>query len=80
METKLKLEGKWEEYERKIHNDEIDHKISEYKLWVGEKLKEGNSSFISEDGEIENWVGNINQELVDQNVTEVIEYLESLKR
>ena len=80
METKLKLEGKWEEYERKIHNDEINHKISEYKLWVEEKLKEGNSSFISEDGEIENWVGNINQELVDQNVTEVIGYLESLKR
>ena len=80
METKLRKEGKWEEYECKIHNDEIDHKIQEYKLWVEEKLSESNSSFISEDGDVEKWDGKINTKLVDKNVEEVVKYLESLKK
>jgi hypothetical protein len=80
METKLRGEGKWEEYENKIHNSEIDNKIQEYKLWVEEKLNESNNSFISEDGDIENWTGKVNKELVDKSVEEVVSYLESLKR
>jgi hypothetical protein len=80
MESRLKREGKWEEYERKIHNDEIDNKIKEYKLWIHEKLNESNNSFISEDGDVENWVGKINKDMVDKNVEEVINYLESLKK
>lgn len=80
MEIKLKKEGKWEEYENKIHNNEIENKIQEYKLWVKEKLSESNSSFISEDGDVENWTGKINQDLVDKNVEGVVTYLESLKR
>jgi hypothetical protein len=80
MEVKLKKEGKWEEYENKIHNDEIDNKIKEYKLWVEEKLNENNNSFISEDGDIEKWTGKVNKELVDKSVEEVVKYLESLKK
>jgi hypothetical protein len=80
METKLRGEGKWEEYENKIHNSEIDNKIQEYKLWVEEKLNESNNSFISEDGDIENWTGKVNKELVDKSTEEIVSYLESLKR
>jgi hypothetical protein len=80
LEVKLRKENKWEEYETKIHNDEIDNKIQEYKLWVEEKLNEGNSSFISEDGDVEKWTGKVNKEMVDKNVIEVIKYLESLKK
>jgi len=79
MEVKLKKEGKWEEYEKQIHNNEIDNKIQEYKLWVEEKLSESNNSFISEDGDIEKWIGTVNKELVDKNVEEVVRYLESMK-
>jgi hypothetical protein len=80
MEVKLRKEGKWEEYENKIHNNEIENKIQEYKLWVEEKLGESNSSFVSEDGDVENWTGKINRELVDKSVEETVKYLESLKR
>jgi hypothetical protein len=80
MEIKLKREGKWEEYERQIHNNEIDNKIKEYKLWVEEKLSESNDSFISEDGDIEKWNGTINKELVDKSIEETVQYLESLKK
>ena len=80
MEIKLKKEGKWEEYENNIHNSEIDNKIQEYKLWIEEKLSETNTSFVSEDGDVENWTGKINTELVDKSVEETVKYLESLKR
>ena len=80
MEIKLKKEGKWEEYENNIHNNEIENKIQEYKLWVEEKLSESNSSFISEVGDGVNWTGQINRELVDKSVEETVKYLESLKR
>jgi hypothetical protein len=80
MEIKLKKEGKWEEYENNIHNNEIENKIIEYKLWIEEKLSETNTSFVSEDGDVENWKGKINVELVNNSVEEVVKYLESLKR
>ena len=80
MEVKLRKEGKWEEYENNIHNNEIENKIQEYKMWVEEKLGESNSSFISEDGDVENWTGKVNRELVDKSVEETVKYLESLKR
>jgi hypothetical protein len=80
MEVKLKKEGKWEEYENNIHNNEIENKIIEYKLWIEEKLGESNNSFVSEDGDVEKWSGKINVELVNNSVEEVVKYLESLKR
>ena len=79
FEAQLRKEGKWEEYQRKIKNDEIDNRIAEFKLYIKEKLEEGNDSFISESGEVEKWVGKVNKEKVEEHVKEVIEYLESLK-
>jgi hypothetical protein len=80
MEHELKKNGKGEEYERKIHNDEIDNKIKDYKLWVDEKLNESNEGFVTEAGDVERWKGKINKELVAESVDEVITYLESLKK
>ena len=79
FEAQLRKEGKWEEYQRKIKNDEIDNRIAEFKLFIKEKLEEGNDSFVSESGEVERWVGKVNKEKVEEHVKEVIEYLESLK-
>lgn len=79
FEAELKKQGKWEEYQRKIKNNELDNKIIEFKAWVEEKMSESNNSFISEAGDVEKWDGKINKELVDKNVKEVVEYLEGLK-
>jgi len=79
FETKLKKDGKWEEYERSIKNNEIDNKIVEFKNWIEEKLSESNNSFVSEAGDVEKWDGKINKELVDKNIKEVVEYLQGLK-
>lgn len=80
MEHTLKKEGKWEEYQRKIKNDEIDNKIKDFKAWVQEKLKESNDGFVSESGEVEKWVGKVNKDKVDEYVKKTVDYLESLKQ
>ena len=80
MEIQLKKEGKFEEYERNIKNNEIDNRIKDFKSWVDEQLNESNDSFISEDGVIEKWVGKLDREKVDIYISSVVEYLESLKQ
>ena len=52
FEHELRKEGKWEEYQRNIKNDELDNHIKEFKLFVNEKLKESNQSHVSEAGEV----------------------------
>lgn len=78
-EDKLKREGKFEEYQREIKNNEIDNKIKDFKAFVADKMLEGNTGFISEAGDVEKWSGKVNEELVEKNIKEVTEYLESLK-
>ena len=79
MEVQLRKEGKWEEYERNIKNNEIDNRIKEFKIYIEERLKESNDSFVSESGEVERWVGKVNKDKVEEYVKEAVEYLESLK-
>ena len=79
-EDKLKREGKWDEYHNGIINNEIDNKIKDFKLWIQDKVEESNSGHVSEDGDVERWVGKINKDKVDDNIKDVVEYLESLKK
>lgn len=80
MEAELRKNGQWKEYEDKIHNNEIDNRIKEFNFWLEEQLNEGNSSFVSEDGDVEKWVGQINIEKMEEYRQQVVEYLEGLKR
>ena len=80
LEQELKREGKWEEYEKQIHNDEIDNRIKEFKIWMEEKINESNDAFFSENGELEKWVGKIDKEQVKEYTESVIKYLEGLKK
>lgn len=80
MEQKLKNEGKWEEYEKKLHNDEIDNKINEFMIWIEEKSNESNNTFFSENGELEKWNGKIDKNQVKEYAESVIEYLTNLKK
>ena len=80
MEIQLRKEGKWEEYQRKIKNDEIDNRIEEFKTYIKERLNESNDGFVSESGEVEKWVGGINKERAEEALREGIEYLKNLKK
>ena len=80
MEHKIRVEGKWEEYTQNLHNQEIDHNLEEFKKFIEEKLEESNSSFISEDGDVEKWVGKLDKDKVKEYVNSVVEYANTLKK
>jgi hypothetical protein len=79
FETKLKAEGKWEEYQNQIHNSEIDNIINDFRIWSQEEINESNESFVTEAGTVEKWQGG-NKKVVEQNIEDSIKFLETLKR
>jgi len=79
FETKLKAQGKFEEYQNQIHNSEIDGILQNYEDWVDDLINESNNSFMSETGEVEAWSKINTQEIVKQK-EEAIEHLKKLKK
>ena len=80
FETELKMKGLWEDYEKEIHNNDIDHFIEDYQTWVENMLTNSNQGFVTEAGDVENWKGGVNKDLAKQSTAEVIKYLQSLKK
>ncbi len=80
METKLRLEGKWDEYVNKIHNEGIDKLILEYQEFIKESINESNNNFVTEQGDVESWVGGFDKEKILVDMEKGIKYLESLKK
>jgi hypothetical protein len=80
FETKLKIEGKWEDYIKETFNSEIDQTINEFKVFYKERLEESNQGTVTENGDVENWVGSINKERAEESFKETIQYLENLKK
>jgi len=79
FEDKLKAEGKYDDHFNGINNKIIDQRIKEFKAYVEDKLNESNDSFVSENCDVENWVGEIDKDKVEEHISIVIEHLESLK-
>lgn len=80
FEAKLKREGKWDEYQRTIQNDEIDNMITNFKTFMNEKLDEKSRGYVSEDGDVERWIGKVDRERAEEHIKEAVEYLEALKK
>jgi hypothetical protein len=80
FETKLKLEGKWEEYTTMLYNNEIDIQIEEYKSFMEDTLNEGTNGYITEAGDIQKWVGGIDKKRAQSAMEDGINYLKSLKK
>lgn len=79
FETELKRIGAWDEYEKHIHNSELEGFIIKFREWVKDELNESNDSFITESGDVERWVGGINKQKVLDSLEKTIEYLETIK-
>ena len=79
-ETKLKSEGKWEEYINTTFNKEIDINIEEYKSFMEDMLSESNNNYVTEAGDIQKWVGGIDKKRAEKAMKEGIEYLNNLKK
>lgn len=79
LEAEIKRNGNWEEYEKNIINQDIDSITKDFEIWFNESIQETNESYISENGDVENWVGLAKQKQ-QQNKNETIQYLQSLKK
>ena len=80
FEHDLRKQDKWEEYQQNIKNNEIDKQIEEFKVYIKEKLNESNDGFVTENGDVEKWVGKLDESKVEEYTNSVIEYLESFKK
>jgi hypothetical protein len=79
FEQQLKREGKFDQHLISIHNSQIDNMIDDLKLVIEESKRETGKSFVTEAGDVEEWLGS-GQENLEIEVNNAIIYLESLKK
>ena len=76
----LKQIKAWEIYEKNIHNSDLDAFIIDFKDWVRDQLQTSNESYVTEQGDVEKWVGGYDKERVLKSLEKTIKYLENLKK
>ena len=57
FETELRIKGLWNDYEKHIINSDIDGIINDFNIWINEEINESNTSYVTEAGDVERWVG-----------------------
>ena len=77
METKLRKEGKYEEYASNIVRANALSIIEEAKAIAIDSSKES-TSFVTENGDIEEWVGNSSK--IKEEISTFIEHLDKIKQ
>ena len=80
FEHDLKKSGLYEAYSKNIHNSEIESFIEGFKDYITSELSQTNSSFITESGDVEKWVGGPDRKRVLEHLDKTIEHLEKLKK
>jgi hypothetical protein len=77
-ETKLKAEGKFEEYQRNIKKQSINIHIKELENLIFElSMTTSEESFVTEAGDVETW--NVNETHKNQLIEGIKEYIQKLK-
>jgi hypothetical protein len=79
FEHNLRIKGLWGEYTKNIINTDLDGIINDFESWVDDQIQENNTSYITEAGDVENWVGS-NKSLLLKSKEETVKYLQSLKK
>ena len=80
MEAKLKLEGKYEEYERNIIAGNAEAYLDDLEQYLLEAINESNTQFVSERGEVERWKGGIDSKMfLSEMRTNFIKHRQNIK-
>lgn len=79
FENQIKISGLWEEYEKNIINTDLECIIKDFNIWFDEYLNQGTESYISENGNVEKWVGSVKKNLLEDK-EKTIKFLQSLKK
>jgi len=80
FEHELRVAGLYDAYEKRIINSDLDGFIDDFTKFIESELTLTNNSFITEQGDVEKWVGAPNKEKVLEGLEKTIEHLNSLKR
>ena len=62
MEHKLRIEGKYKDYERNIIAKNAESYLDNLEEYLLEAINESNTSYVSEKGEVERWKGGVDKE------------------
>jgi hypothetical protein len=73
MEAKLKLEGKYEEYEKNILNMNKNASLEEFEMALDSWLEE-KDTFVTEQGDIESWQGGDKTQIYKQLKEKIQEF------
>ena len=77
----LLIKSRKNEHERvRVFYDLAIPIIEEYKSYFDNILSEGKEGYVSENGEVQKWVGGIDKERAQNALTEMIKHLNSLKK
>lgn len=68
MEHKLKIEGKYEEYEKNMMANNAQDYINDLESYLLEALNTSNTGFVSEAGEVERWKGGLDKEKLGEEI------------
>ena len=81
MEGKLKIKGKYKDYERDIVSNNAKDYINHLESYLMEALNTSNRQYISEKGEVERWKGGIDKEKLTKEIKESItEFKEGIEK
>ena len=72
MEGKLKIEGKYDEYERNAIANNAEAYSDHLESYLMEALNTSNTQYVSERGEVERWKGGIDKEKLTKEIKESI--------
>ena len=70
MEHKLKIEGKFEDYERNMVAENAENYLDDLEQYLLEAINTSNTQYVSERGEVERWKGGIDKEEFTEQMTE----------
>ena len=70
FEHKLRIKGEYDNYRKKLISKNSLDIVNEMESYLLDAVNSSNSSFVSEDGVIERWVGGVNKEEYTKNIKE----------
>lgn len=77
METKLRIEGKYDEYVSKMMNLNKNKEVDDFEAAIQEWLNSQNETFVSEAGDIETWKGG---KISEEEIKAIKEYITKLRQ
>jgi hypothetical protein len=77
METKIKLDGNWQEYKSNMMNLNKNSSLDDFELALESWVKQSDT-FVTENGDVENW-GQVDKSKIYKEIKSNIEKLKNTK-